>query len=444
MLQENEIRLDLTKVRSLVLGDRFRCSYLSKMEQFIVQLEKEVAAFANKKGKSLDAIFYDLELDRPNFNKAKQGKVKLEWSAFEILLAHTSPDSQPGLKEGYVAYRDQREALSRKGGPSNRQLENIGSLPKGSLKALADEFSADMPACFDYHAFKSLVDQTLNAARRAGHTAKARRSFYVIAGSANDVDFTSEADRLYSLTYAAHIGRYAGYQSGDLALADAAQRLAHRLRIEDQGDPILQANLVHIAAFRALVTGSDDYDLHINEKRRRLLERMVQEVAPGQRTARAEPTNRALMEFILRSDLARAEARTLTPDEVREQQKLFLEIAAANDQISDEQMLISERRVAEAELYRGSAESAAELFGETLTRISTLPADIPDWLIGSTHRMRAEALIKVADQSDQPHDLLVSANRHCGLALHHFSEAQGVVFMRETQALKRQLEKRLR
>lgn len=414
------------------------------MDLFVTQLENEVASFANARGLSLDKVFKDAELDRPNFNKAKHGKVTLEWTAFDRLRAHTKAQSHDNLEEGYRAYRDQRQALSRKGGPSDRHLSKITSLPIGSLEQLAEDFDLTLDAQFDYPSFKVFVDQTLNTARLQGHMASARRCFFVIVGTSNQIKFVSEADRLYGLSYVAHIGRYAGYLAGDAVFASAAQSLAYRLYSEDRTDPVLRANLAHIAAFRGLIRGSDDYDLSINQRRLLLLNKIVPDVASIQKAARAEPTIRAMMEFILRSDLARTEARTLSPTEVVEQQKRYLDNATRHDQMGTEQIMISERRVAEAELYRGSAEMAAELLGNMLARMSCLSHDIPDWLIGSTHRMRAEALTKLSIQAANPFELLSVASRHCASALHHFGQAQGVVFMRETQAMKRHIDNLLR
>mgnify|MGYP005846916167 CR=1 FL=1 len=408
------------------------------MDKFIAQLENELKAHAGSQGKSLDRIFLESNADRSNFNKAKAGRIKLEWTAFESLLDHVEDSVRDTLRREYKDYRSRRAALSKRAGPTDRQLF-YPKASRGDLEAFLASRGIDRPNSYDFAFFRDLVNLTINKDRRAGRPVDARRAFYVLVGAIDSVSFRTEDERALALSSVACIGRYTAYQSGDKALSHAARFQAKRAcRMEPQ-NALATANFLHMLAKPQFSEAGENERLL--RRRISLLENAVSAIRPNRR-ASGPSDIRGVREFVFRSDLARARAKILKPEELVSEVDHLLELAYETDAVSKEQIAIAGRRVAQAELMHGDPERALHRLHDHLAEIMRNQASIPNWLIGTDHRELTEAYIKLASRVDNA-ALLEEAHRHCRTALHYFNEANNRVFAREVSQLGREIRARM-
>ena len=411
---------------------------MSRMDTFIAQLEAELKAHANKHGKSLDRVFLETAVDRSNFNKAKAGRIKLEWTVFDSLLDHVEDGVGDALRCEYKAYRSHREALSKRAGPTDRQLLDPKIL-QSDLEAFLESRRIDRPKVYDFRVFNDLVQLTLNKERRAGRSVEARRAFYVLVGAIDRVSFPTDHERAMALSSIACIGRYAGYQSGDKTLSHAACIQAKRACRMAPQNALATANYLHMLAKPPL---GETVETEICLRRRKsLLENAISLIQPTGAASVSEDI-RGVREFVFRSDLALVQSKWLEPQKLVPEIDDLFRLAEKTEAVSKEQITLAGLRIAQAELICGDLERGLYRLHDHLAEIMRNQASIPTWLIGTDHKQLAQAYIRLASRSDDT-SFLEEAHRHCRTALHYFTEANNLIFAREVLELSREVRTRL-
>ncbi len=410
------------------------------MDPFIAQFENELRLAAQSRGRSLEQVFLEAEADRSNFNKAKNGRIKLEWTTFDALLGEIDPHIQDTLRSQYRVYRERRDALSRRGGPSDKQLLQANT-SCADLESYLAERGIPLPGRYDQGNIRTIVDLTIERDRVAGRPQSARRAFYLLAGAIDKLPMPDDQQRANALSSISHLGRYAAFQAGDMGLADAAELQAKRSCGIDADNNLALANLLHMKAKQDDFLMPQERDGRSEPRRLALLQKTVEAMSASER--QRDPADvTTLRELIFRGDLLASQAKVIDPKKVDELASRLLDSGNGVNGFGPEQIALIRGRVAQAYLYRGYTEHAISAFREQIADAIRNPVGISNWFLGTRYQFLAEALVQLADHSNKP-ELLQEAHRSCRAALHYFNEVRNVGFARGTLELDRTIRSKM-
>ena len=410
------------------------------MDPFIVQFENELRLAAQSRGRSIEQVFLEADADRSNFNKAKNGRIKLEWTTFEALLGEIDTHLQDTLRSQYRDYRERRDALSRRGGPSDKQLLQANT-SCADLESYLAERGIPLPGRYDENDIRTIVDLTIERDRLAGRPQSARRAFYILAGAIDKLPLPNDQQRANALSSISHLGRYAAFQAGDMGLADAAELQAKRSCGIDADNNLALANLLHMKAKQDDFLMPQDRDRRSERRRLAFLRKTVEAMSASER--QRDPADvSTLRELIFRGDLLASQARVIEPKEVDELASRLLDWGNGVSGFGPEQIALIRGRVAQAYLYQGYTEHAIRAFREQIADAIRNHARISNWFLGTRYQFLAEALVQLAGYSNKP-ELLEEAHRSCRTALHYFNEVRNVGFARETLELDRAIRSKM-